>query len=62
VVRGAVAISIPPAVLWLMARSVSHCASVDYAAFLWGAPGVALVCSIGVMLLLLTGTRLFSRP
>ena len=64
--RGArviLAVMLPFAVGWLVTIGVrrDRCSPTDYVRLLWGAPGLALACSIGITLLILTGTRL-SNP
>ncbi|XYH99501.1 hypothetical protein ACMHYB_06990 [Sorangium sp. So ce1128] len=57
--RVLIAIVLPLAVGWLVTIEVrrARCAAVDYVRILWGAPGVAIACSVGVMFLLLTGVK-----
>ncbi|XXT21036.1 hypothetical protein WME94_05630 [Sorangium sp. So ce429] len=54
-----IALALPVAVGWLVTMDVrrARCAPVDYMRILWGAPGVAIACSVGVTLLLLTGVK-----
>jgi len=61
--RVVVALALPFGVGWLITMGVrrARCSAVSYVRLLWGAPGLALACSIGIMLLLLTGARFFRR-
>ena len=61
--RIAPAVALPCAVGWLVTIGVRRnpCSTwSSYLHLLWGAPGIALACSIGVTVLLLTSARLRS--